>query len=368
MTPERRAVLARVVAGLPDSDRPLLVVVDGADGAGKTWFADDLAATLEVSGRRTVRVSVDDFHHPRDHRHAQGRTGETVWSRSYDYRALRQKVLDPWCAGAGSPYHRRHHDLATDEWYDDPVDEVPGRGVLVVDGVFAQREELRDCWDLVVWLEVADDERVRRMAARDGVVGDVRHRDQRRYLDAQRIYRSAVDPVLGADLVVDNSDPERPTVLSPDSGRNLSARDGTVGAEPHGKEPPMSTHPTPIDPPQLHHNPAFAWGMLAPAGPTLWLGGQNGTDATGALLEGLGPQTEQALRNILAVLEEAGTTPDHVVKLTIYLDPSVDPTEAYAATGAVWGNRRTAVTVLAVAPARAGALVEIEAVATVPQT
>ena len=40
---------------------------------------------------------------------------------------------------------------------------------------------------------------------------------------------------------------------------------------------------------------------------------------------------------------------------------------AYAATGAVWGNRRTAVTVLAVAPARAGALVEIEAVATVPQ-
>ena len=47
-------------------------------------------------------------------------------------------------------------------------------------------------------------------------------------------------------------------------------------------------------------------------------------------------------------------------------DPTVDPAAAYAATGAVWGRRRTAVTVLAVAPAREGALVEIEAVASVP--
>ena len=44
--------------------------------------------------------------------------------------------------------------------------------MLVVDGVFAQREELRGCWDLVVWLDVADEERVRRMADRDGVPAD----------------------------------------------------------------------------------------------------------------------------------------------------------------------------------------------------
>ena len=128
----------------------------------------------------------------------------------------------------------------------------------------------------------------------------------------------------------------------------------------------MTTTPTPVDPPRLHQNPAFTWGMIAPAGPTLYVGGQNGTDETGAVLDGLGPQTEQALRNVLAVLEEAGTDADHVAKLTIYLDPGVDPGAAYAATGAVWGRRRTAVTVLAVAPARDGALVEIEAVASIP--
>ncbi|MET1043502.1 MAG: RidA family protein [Microbacteriaceae bacterium] len=128
----------------------------------------------------------------------------------------------------------------------------------------------------------------------------------------------------------------------------------------------MSTQPTPVDPPQLHRNPAFTQGMILPAGPTLYVGGQNGVDSTGALLEGLEAQTEQALRNLLAVLEEAGTDADHVAKLTIYLDPDVDPTAGYAATRSVWGNRRTAVTVIAVAPARPGALVEIEAVASLP--
>lgn len=126
------------------------------------------------------------------------------------------------------------------------------------------------------------------------------------------------------------------------------------------------TIPTPVDPPSLHSSPAFAQGMLAPAGPTLYVGGQNGTDGQGVLLEGLQAQTEQALRNVLAVLAEAGTDADHVARLTIYLDPTVDPTEAYAATGTVWGRRRTAVTVLGVAPARPGALVEVEAVATLP--
>lgn len=128
----------------------------------------------------------------------------------------------------------------------------------------------------------------------------------------------------------------------------------------------MTMHPIPVDPATLPASPAFAWGMIAPAGPTLYVGGQNGTVADGTLLEGLGPQTEQALRNVLAVLDAAGTDADHVVKLTIYLATGVDPTEAYAATGAVWGQRRTAVTVLAVTPARAGALVEVEAVAAVP--
>lgn len=129
----------------------------------------------------------------------------------------------------------------------------------------------------------------------------------------------------------------------------------------------MTNEPTPVDPPQLHRSPAFAQGMIAPAGPTLYVGGQNGRDASGALLEGFAAQTEQAMRNLLAVLAEAGTDPEHVVKLTIYLAAGEDPQAGYQAAFSVWGDRRTAITVLAVTPATPGVLVEIDAVATVPE-
>lgn len=128
----------------------------------------------------------------------------------------------------------------------------------------------------------------------------------------------------------------------------------------------MTQLPTPVDPPGLVRSPAFAQGMIAPAGRTLYVGGQNGIDGDGTLLDGLRAQTEQALRNVLAVLAEAGTDREHVVKLNIYLAAGEDATEGYAAAGAVWGDQRTAVTVLAVPTARPGVLVEIDAVATIP--
>lgn len=128
----------------------------------------------------------------------------------------------------------------------------------------------------------------------------------------------------------------------------------------------MASTPTPVDPPSIPRSPAFAQGMILPPGPTLYIGGQNGIDSSGKLLRGLGPQTEQALRNVLAVLAEAGAGPEHVARMTIYLAPGIDPNDAFAASRAVWGGTRSTVTVLSVAPAKPGALVEIDAVAMIP--
>ncbi|QEO09113.1 RidA family protein [Protaetiibacter larvae] len=125
---------------------------------------------------------------------------------------------------------------------------------------------------------------------------------------------------------------------------------------------PLTTH---VDPPSLVTSPAFAQGVIVPAGSLLFVGGQNGIDGEGNVLQGLGPQTEQALRNVKAVLAEAGTGPEHVAKLTIYLTAGADPNEAYGASAAEWPYR-TAVTVVTVQPSRPGILVEIEAVAAIP--
>ena len=57
------------------------------------------------------------------------------------------------------------------------------------------------------------------------------------------------------------------------------------------------------------------------AGNTIFLRGQVGTDFEGKLI-GLGnpeAQTEQAMKNIKQLLEEAGSCLDHICKITIYL-------------------------------------------------
>ncbi len=129
----------------------------------------------------------------------------------------------------------------------------------------------------------------------------------------------------------------------------------------------MSAKTTHVDPEELYSNPAFTQGVIAPAARTLYVGGQLGSDRSGRLLDGIEEQTKQAMRNVLAVLAAAGTGPEHVVKLNIYLVDGVDAQVGYAASRSVWGDHRTAITVVSTAGhARPGALVQIDAVAIIP--
>ena len=121
-----------------------------------------------------------------------------------------------------------------------------------------------------------------------------------------------------------------------------------------------------LNPEGMFVSPAFAQGTVAQGSRTVYVGGQNGIDADGVLAEGLGPQTERALRNVAAVLADAGAEPDDVVKLNIHLVAGTDANEGYAASQRVWTGAPTAVTVVFVAGlGLPGALVEIDAIAVV---
>lgn len=206
----KQALLDQISSWLTRPVRPLLVAVDGADGVGKTRFADDLADTLAGNGTEVVRASVDGFHHPRDHRHAQGRNGETVWRRTFDYRRLRTELIDPWRRGSGRTFRTAWFDHRSDAEAPTEPRPVPEHGVLIVDGVFVQRPELVHAWDLVVYLDAPAAVGVARMAARDGLPNDPEDPGHRRYLDAQQIYRAQADPSGNADLVVDYTDFDQP--------------------------------------------------------------------------------------------------------------------------------------------------------------
>jgi uridine kinase len=184
MTAERAAVLA-AVAALVDHlprDRPARVAIDGVTAAGKSTFADELAARTT---RPALRATIDDFHRPHAERHARGEGPESYYHDTFDLSALRAAL------GEAAP-----------------------DALLLVDGVFLLRPELAGAWELSIFLVADRTVALRRAIERDadrmGGRDAARARYEAQYFPGETFYLETVHPEQLADVVVENTDPDRP--------------------------------------------------------------------------------------------------------------------------------------------------------------
>lgn len=188
-----------------------ILAVDGPDGAGKTTFADHLAVAFERAGFTAYRASIDDFHHPREHRYRAGRySAEGYYRDAFDYSLFRRVLVEPFRMGGSTGFVLEAFDLDRDapiepKWITGPADAV-----LIVDGVFLQRPELRGIWNFSIWLDADAEVRQQRMIERDGADPDPDAESNRRYSDAQRRYVRDAAPNAAASAIVDNTDPDAP--------------------------------------------------------------------------------------------------------------------------------------------------------------
>jgi enamine deaminase RidA (YjgF/YER057c/UK114 family) len=126
-----------------------------------------------------------------------------------------------------------------------------------------------------------------------------------------------------------------------------------------------------LQPPGWPPPKGYANGM-AGRGRTVLVGGQIGWDAEGRFAQGFLGQVEQALRNILAVLAEAGGGPEHIGRMTWYVTDMAEYRDSLRALGpvyrAVMGRHFPAMTLVqVVALVEPEARVEIEATALIPE-
>ena len=88
--------------------------------------------------------------------------------------------------------------------------------VLVFDGVFLLRPELVGCWELSVYVEVPPGVSAQRGIERDSTLmggrREASNRYLRRYLPGKALYHAEMSPGSIADVVVDNSDFEIPSI------------------------------------------------------------------------------------------------------------------------------------------------------------
>lgn len=215
-TPERRALLAdiaqRILSYGPERVR---VGIDGLTASGKTTFGHELAQRITEAGRPVLRACLDDFKRPWSERHLYDReSGEGYYRNAFDCERMHELLLDPCAPGGSGQCALCSIDPLTQIDHSDVLTAAPLDAVLIVDGVFAFRPEIDACWDFRIWLDVAEEISVRRGELRDvGWGSEAQNLHQYRYLPAERIYISEVDPHGLAEVVIDNSEIERPRIV-----------------------------------------------------------------------------------------------------------------------------------------------------------
>jgi uridine kinase len=205
----RSRTLDHLAAAINDArrtDHVLLVAIDGVDGAGKTVFADELAEVLKPRGIAVLRASVDGFHHPPSIRYRRGRRSpEGFFLDSYDYRAVRRLLLEPLTGSGERRIVRRVYDVHAEEPVEAVTESVADIEVLVFDGIFLHRPELRDLWDLSVFLEVDFEVSIPRGAGRGYGDPDPAAESNKRYVEGQKLYLATCRPRERATWVIDNN-------------------------------------------------------------------------------------------------------------------------------------------------------------------
>ena len=114
------------------------------------------------------------------------------------------------------------------------------------------------------------------------------------------------------------------------------------------------------------HAPAAVgpYSQAVKTGMLVFTAGQIGLDPqSGKLASGLEAQTRQVLANLEAVLTAAGSDMAHIIKTTIFLTDMADFGTVNAIYGGAFAAEPPARSTVAVAALPLGALVEIEAIA-----
>jgi uridine kinase len=140
-----------------------IVGIDGLGGSGKSVLAHKISQRLELMHWTTLTVHNDDFYLPSARRNQLPASLKPIGG-DFDWVRLRDQVLAPLRSGRIAKYVR----------YDWPSDalaeqhEVKPRGIILIEGVYCTRVELRDFYDFRIWVDCPSEVRLSRGLARDG--------------------------------------------------------------------------------------------------------------------------------------------------------------------------------------------------------
>jgi uridine kinase len=192
-----------------NAQRPIIVSIVGGSGAGKTWLSHQIAAAFPTEA---TEISLDDFYFDRSHVSPDQRR-----LVNYDHpEAIEWGLLREFLENfrGGRPAHVPRYDFSSHCRNGQRAACTPTR-LLIVDGLWLlTQQDVRELFDLSIFLECPTQVRLERRLTRDVIergrhAEDVREIFERvvapmhtRHVAPQRRWATVVlhDPVSEADL------------------------------------------------------------------------------------------------------------------------------------------------------------------------
>jgi uridine kinase len=171
-----------------------LVAIDGHSAAGKTSLANEIRANFSD----VQIVHMDDFYRVLGNAKRERLDAVGGYEFYYDWQRLEREVLQPLRQGQAGSY--QPYDWATNRLSNE-IKTVWPLGVVIVEGCYSARPELRKYYHALVFVETAAKERHERQRER----ADATNAWLEKWEAAERHYLEQVNARAFADLVVTGS-------------------------------------------------------------------------------------------------------------------------------------------------------------------
>ncbi|KGP90561.1 uridine kinase [Pontibacillus chungwhensis BH030062] len=183
--------------GSLNRNRRYVIGIDGLSRSGKTTFVEKVKAILE---KKQIDCTIIHLDHHIVEKHERYQTGMDSWVEYYhlqwDVERLRDALFRE--LATASSLTLPFYYYAKDECRDEEI-RLPSEGVIVVEGVFLQREEWRAYLDHVYFLDCPRETRFNRES--EHTQANI-NKFQERYWKAEDYYMNKVHPLSKADHVL----------------------------------------------------------------------------------------------------------------------------------------------------------------------